>query len=170
MSVSNKILLYKTILKPVLLYGFRVWDSAANFNLQIIRTVQNKALMSITESWWYVRNDTIHRNLKINPIRTSIWKLITKFFDNLHAIPNEIFLMKSSTMRCIAVVGCLALPYFFLLLLNPNFLVPAWLSTLFRVSKLSRWICCSGNSSILSLQTRSQNNFLNTYLWILYTY
>ena len=46
------------------------------------------------------------------------------------------FFMKSQIIRCMGVVGGLALPYYFLLL-NPNPSSPTWLYNLFRESKLS---------------------------------
>ena len=128
MSLSHKILLYKSVLKPIRLSEYQVCDLAVNSNLLPVQVVQNKTLRSIIKFPWYIRNNTIHRDKKVDPIRTSIKKLSTKFFENL----------------CMAVVGGFALPHFFLLLLNPNLLVPPWLFTLSRVSKSSRSICCRG--------------------------
>ena len=91
MSLRNKILLYKTVLKPILLYGSQIWSLVAYFNLQIIEANQNKALKSISKFPWYIKNDTIHRDLKINPIMSSIRKFSTKLFENLHAIHNQNF-------------------------------------------------------------------------------
>ena len=94
-----------------------------------------------------VRNDTIHRDLKIDPIGTSMTKISTNFFENLCTIFNEDFVKKSPTMRCTAFVGGLALRYFFLMLLDFNLPAPSCLYTLFNVAKPSRSICCRGNGS-----------------------
>ena len=91
MSLRNKILLYKTVLKPILLNGSQVLGSVTNSNLQTVQMMQNKALKFIRKTPRYVRNDTIHRNLKVDLVRTSIRKISTNFFENLYTIPYEIF-------------------------------------------------------------------------------
>ena len=85
MRVSSKILLYKSNLKSSFLYEFHVWGSTATSKLLIIQTVQNKAVRSVSKSPWYIRNDAIYRDQKVNPIRTFIRKLNTKFLENLYA-------------------------------------------------------------------------------------
>jgi hypothetical protein len=44
LSLTNKLLLYKAILKPVWAYGIQLWGSTANSNLEILERFQSKVL------------------------------------------------------------------------------------------------------------------------------
>ena len=72
LSIHNKIMIYKQILKPVWLYGIQIWGCAKNDVIRVIQTFQNKVLRNIVNAPWYVRNRVIHRDLKINTIETEI--------------------------------------------------------------------------------------------------
>lgn len=90
MSMENKLLLFKTVLLPILLYCAPVWGPAANTNIQKLQTLQNKTLRSIRKAPWYQRNDCIHRDLNILPIRQTIINRSEKFYNNIPLIPNEL--------------------------------------------------------------------------------
>ena len=61
LSLENKLLLYKTILKPVLTYGAQLWRTASTSNIAIIQRYQSKILRMITLAPWYSSNDQIHK-------------------------------------------------------------------------------------------------------------
>jgi hypothetical protein len=44
LSLSNKLLLYKTILKPIWTYGIQLWGTASTSNVEILERFQLKAL------------------------------------------------------------------------------------------------------------------------------
>ena len=67
MSLHCKVLIYKTIIKPVSTYGSQLWGIAAKSNIQIIQRFQNKVLRIITNAPWYIRNDRISSDLN-NPL------------------------------------------------------------------------------------------------------
>lgn len=90
LSIDNKILLYKTVIRPILLYAAPVWGCAAPSNLQKLQTVQNKTLRKIRRADWYHRNSRIHSDFRIYPIRHEIQKLATNFYNNIHSIQNEL--------------------------------------------------------------------------------
>jgi hypothetical protein len=48
LSLENKILLYKTILKPIWTYGIQLWGTTVNSNLEILQRYQSKILRIIT--------------------------------------------------------------------------------------------------------------------------
>jgi hypothetical protein len=54
--MSNKLLLYKVILKPIWTYGIQLWGSASTSNIEILERFQSKALRMITDAPWYVPN------------------------------------------------------------------------------------------------------------------
>jgi hypothetical protein len=55
LSTDNKLLIYKTILKPVWAYGIQLWGTASTSNIEIVERFQSKALC-ITDAPWYVPN------------------------------------------------------------------------------------------------------------------
>jgi hypothetical protein len=50
LSLSNKLLLYKTILKPIWTYGVQLWGTASTSNLEILEHFQSKALRLIVDT------------------------------------------------------------------------------------------------------------------------
>ena len=56
LSLENKLLIYKTVLKPVWTYGIELWGCASKTNVTIIQCYQSKILRIITNAPWYVSN------------------------------------------------------------------------------------------------------------------
>jgi len=54
LSLVNKLLVYKAILKPIWTYSIQMWGSASNSNLKILKRFQSKVLRIITDALWYV--------------------------------------------------------------------------------------------------------------------
>ena len=71
LNLDNKILLYKTILKPVWTYGIELWGTTSNSNIDIQR-YQSKTLRMIVNAPWFVTNDNIHKDLSIPKVKTEI--------------------------------------------------------------------------------------------------
>ncbi|GFT99350.1 RNA-directed DNA polymerase from mobile element jockey [Trichonephila clavipes] len=61
LSLENKVILYKQILRPVITYGSPVWGAAAATHMKKIQVMQNKILRVMTNAPWYVRNDVCNR-------------------------------------------------------------------------------------------------------------
>jgi hypothetical protein len=59
LSTTNKLLLYKPILKPIWTYGIQLWGMASTFNIDILERFQSKALRMIVDAPWYVPNTVI---------------------------------------------------------------------------------------------------------------
>jgi len=64
-NLNTKLLLYKTLLKPIWLYGIQLWGSAQKYNIYKIQTFQSNLLRMITYAPPYVSNHTLHSDLKI---------------------------------------------------------------------------------------------------------
>jgi hypothetical protein len=47
LSINNKILIYKVILKPIWTYGIQLWGTTANSNIDILERFQSKVLRMI---------------------------------------------------------------------------------------------------------------------------
>jgi hypothetical protein len=52
LSTTNKLLLYKTILKPFWTYGIQLWGTASTSNIEILERFQSKVLRMIVDAPW----------------------------------------------------------------------------------------------------------------------
>jgi hypothetical protein len=59
LSSSNKLLIYKMILKPIWTYGIQLWDTASPSYIEILERFQSKALRMIVDTPWFVPNTAI---------------------------------------------------------------------------------------------------------------
>lgn len=84
LSISNKILIYNQILKPVWLYGIQLWGCASDSNIKCIQTFQNKVLRNIVNAPWYIRNSDLHRDLRIPTVKEEIKRFAGKHEARLH--------------------------------------------------------------------------------------
>jgi hypothetical protein len=75
LSLANKLLLYKCVLKPVWTYGIQLWGCAKPSHTQIIQRLQSKILRSISDRPWYVSHFTLHNDLRIPFVATEITRL-----------------------------------------------------------------------------------------------
>jgi hypothetical protein len=89
LSLSNTILLYKTILKPICTYGIQLWGTASTSNIEIL---ESKALRMIADAQRYVPNTLIRRDLQIPSVKEEIGHYSSHYSDRLTAHPNDILL------------------------------------------------------------------------------
>jgi hypothetical protein len=89
LSLENKVLPYKTILKPIWSYGIPLWGAASQSNIEILQRFQNKIQRTITNAPWYVPNTVLHTDLLITTIREEIKRHSTAHINRLlqHADP-----------------------------------------------------------------------------------
>lgn len=88
LSLTNKLILYKTILKPVWTYGIELWGTASNSNVEILQRYQSKTLRLITNAPWFVNNNIIHRDLDVPKIENEIKRYSTTYLNRLSSHPN----------------------------------------------------------------------------------
>ncbi|GFW38614.1 RNA-directed DNA polymerase from mobile element jockey [Trichonephila clavipes] len=96
LSLENKVILYKQILRPVITYGSPVWGAAAATHMKKVQVMQNKILRVMTNAPWYVRNDVIHNDLQMEPISNYITKLSRNVFKSIEFHDNPI--IKAQTL------------------------------------------------------------------------
>jgi hypothetical protein len=89
LTTENKLLLYKTVLKPIWTYGIQLWGTASNSNIEILQRFQNKVLRVIVNAPWYIPNNVLHKDLKTPTIREEITYLCANYQDKLVTHPNE---------------------------------------------------------------------------------
>ncbi|GFX73253.1 RNA-directed DNA polymerase from mobile element jockey [Trichonephila clavipes] len=90
LAIRHKVLLYKSIIRPVMSYGSQIWGSAGMCHLKKLHTLTNSFLRQIVNAPWFVHNEVIYRDLKIKPFLPHIKDLSKRFFDKLPSVPNEL--------------------------------------------------------------------------------
>jgi hypothetical protein len=61
LSTGKKLLIYKTILKPIWTSGIQLWGTPSTSNKEILERFPLKALRMIVDAPWYVLNMVIQR-------------------------------------------------------------------------------------------------------------
>jgi hypothetical protein len=90
LSLDNKIIIYKVILKPIWTYGIELWGCAKPSNTKLLQTYQSKTLRIMTNAPWYVSNQTLHNDLQIPFIKEVIHRQATKYRDRNTKHKNEL--------------------------------------------------------------------------------
>jgi len=90
LSLENKIIIYKTVLKPVWTYGIELWGCASNSNIEIIQRYQSKILRILTNAPWYVTNHTLHSDLHIPHVREVFQERIAIHRTTIASHPNPL--------------------------------------------------------------------------------
>ena len=68
LSLRNKTLIYKAILRPVWTFGIELWGCASSSNIEILQRYQSKLPRLITQAPWYVANHILHNELDVPTI------------------------------------------------------------------------------------------------------
>jgi hypothetical protein len=89
LSVYNKLLIYKAILKPVWLYGCQLWGTASISNIERIERFQSKVLRIIVNAPWFVPNWIIKQDLQIPSVKEEIKNFSEKYHLRLSAHQNQ---------------------------------------------------------------------------------
>ncbi|KAI5753871.1 hypothetical protein M8J77_004006 [Diaphorina citri] len=90
LSLENKVLLYKMILKPVWTYGIELWGCAKPSNINIIQRFQSKTLRSMLGAPFYVSNKTIHDDLKVPFVTEEIKERPINYQKRIPNHPNQL--------------------------------------------------------------------------------
>jgi hypothetical protein len=88
LSVQQKLNCYTILIRPIWTYGSEIYGSAKSSNIHRIQTFQNKTLRLITGCPPYVRNTTLHNDLKIKTVHEFIHAQYTRFYSKLQGHVN----------------------------------------------------------------------------------
>ena len=80
LSLHNKLIIYKMIFKPILLYAAPIWSNTLKYNLNSLEIFQNKIIRMITNAERFESNQKIREKLKLTTIKEEIIKSATKFY------------------------------------------------------------------------------------------
>ncbi|KAL4091805.1 hypothetical protein QTP88_026434 [Uroleucon formosanum] len=95
-SLNVKLLIYKSLLKPMWTYGLQLWGNAKKTNINLIQTLQNKILRKITNSEPYISNLTLHNDLKIKTVHEEAVTYYKRFHSKLPSHTNPLISNLSS--------------------------------------------------------------------------
>jgi len=103
LSLANKLLLYKCVLKPVWACGIQLWGCAKPSHTQTIQRLQSKILRSVTGAPWYVSKFTLHNDLHIPFVAKEISRLSHLYHHRLashhNALVTELATLRPITRR-----------------------------------------------------------------------
>lgn len=68
LSQSNKVLLYKQVLRPIWAYGCELWGCTRKSNRYLIEAFQSKTLRLISGAPWFIRNEVIRKELNCEEV------------------------------------------------------------------------------------------------------
>lgn len=83
LSWNCSLLLYKQILRPLVLYAAPIWGNCAKTHINKIQIFQSKILRTISNAPWFVRNEALHIDFRIPTIKDYIQNLTINFFSQL---------------------------------------------------------------------------------------
>ncbi|MGL4388073.1 MAG: RNA-directed DNA polymerase, partial [Brevinema sp.] len=83
LSRQNRIILYRALITPILLYAVPTWGNASPSNIKKLQTVQNKALKIIYNTPLLTNLKKLHIEHSIPTILDNIIKFTEKFYDKI---------------------------------------------------------------------------------------
>ncbi|CAG9122199.1 unnamed protein product [Plutella xylostella] len=90
LSVNNKLLIYKAVLKPVWTYGIQLWGSAKTSNIAIMQRFQNSVLKTIAHAPWFTKIDEVHEYLQMPTVKAEVENLSRAYRDRIADHPNKL--------------------------------------------------------------------------------
>jgi len=90
LSLDNKLLVYKGILKPIWTYGVQLWGTVSDSNPEILERFQSKVLWIIMDTPWYVPNAVIKRDLQVLSVRQEMQNYSVTYRRRIDNHPNSL--------------------------------------------------------------------------------
>lgn len=94
--INIKLLMYKTLLKPIWTYGLQLWGNAKKSNLNKIQAFQNMTLRKLFNAPPYISNHTLHLDCNLNTIHDEAKRFYKKFHNCLSSHSNPLIKNLSS--------------------------------------------------------------------------
>jgi hypothetical protein len=89
LALPLKLIIYKTLIKPLWVYGVVIWVSAKKLNKKTIQAFQNVYCRIITGTPWYISNNALNSDLKIGSVNNTATILYKCFHAKLPFNPNQ---------------------------------------------------------------------------------
>jgi len=88
LSLENKLLVYKAVIKPIWTYAIELWGCASKSSVAIIQRSQSKILRTTANAPRFVSNHTLHTDLNISYVSKVINERINKHLNKPESHPN----------------------------------------------------------------------------------
>lgn len=86
LSLNNAITIYKSIIRPLMLYACPIWINASKTNINKLQIIQNNFLRLATHAPWFISNIQLHKEFNLPPILYHIALLSNNFFSKINTI------------------------------------------------------------------------------------
>lgn len=86
MSLSNKLIIYKMIIRPTMLYAAPMWGSTYKTNINKLQIAQNKCLRMATDAKPGTRLLDIHQKLEIPTIKDEIDRIPKNCYEKINEL------------------------------------------------------------------------------------
>jgi hypothetical protein len=90
LSLENKLLVYKAILRTIWTYGVQLWGSASNPDIETPERFQSKVLRTITDAPRCVPNAVIKLDLKVLSVRQELCNCSVTYRQRLDDRPKRL--------------------------------------------------------------------------------
>lgn len=90
LNIKNKLLLYKNVFHPLILYASPVWDNCAQSHLNTLQTTQNKILKLILNKPYYYKTTKLHTVTNIQLLQKTISTRTNTFITKCSLSPNTL--------------------------------------------------------------------------------
>ena len=77
------LLLYKSLLRPLLTYACPVWFGASSTVKRKLESFQSKVLRMAVDASWFVRNEQLRSELGVDPLEEHLKQLTLRHFSKL---------------------------------------------------------------------------------------
>jgi hypothetical protein len=81
LSIRNRVLLYKQLIRPMMDYACPIWRSAACSHPRKLQVIQSKCLRIATGAPWYMSNVQINEDLRV-PFFAEHIRAVTESYDS----------------------------------------------------------------------------------------
>jgi hypothetical protein len=92
LCIHNKLLLYKTCIRPILCYGVETWFDCATTHKKKLQIIQNKCLKIIKNRHWRYSTDALHEETNMPRIEDFGIKIHDKFMHRSRFSENPLIL------------------------------------------------------------------------------
>lgn len=90
LPLQHKRTIYFSLIRPIWMYGSSIWSSASNSQIQRVQTLQNRVLRIIADAPWYVRNTTLHSDLAVPTVASTLHTCYRRLFRSFTNHPNSL--------------------------------------------------------------------------------
>ena len=104
LRVKNKLILYKAIVRPIIMYAAPVWSNTCKTNVNTLQIIQNRCLRLILKSSPKEKSKELHNKCKVQLVRDYIYELAKKFYVNqieiseaMQELTNELIIYKTKS-------------------------------------------------------------------------